>query len=120
LLIDEAPRPYRWCGVLRFRVDNIDKVDNFDGVNRLTIEIDPEQHRQIKTLATYAGMTIKDFILAKTLNTPKNKQEDADDTTARLLHSPTNAKRLRKAISSPTPKHLVFASIEDVKHALGI
>ena len=106
--------------MLRFRVDNIDKVDNIDGVNRLTIEIDPEQHRQIKTLATYAGMTIKDFILAKTLNTPKNKQADADDTTARLLRSPANAKRLRKAISSPTPKHLVFASIEDVKHALGI
>ena len=29
----------------------------------------PDQHRQIKTLATFAGMTMKEFILAKTLGT---------------------------------------------------
>jgi hypothetical protein len=89
-------------------------------MNRLTIEIEPEQHRQIKTLATFAGMTIKEFILAKILGTPRGKDQDGNDTTARLLSSPANAKRLRKAVSSDTPKHLVFESIEDVKHALGI
>jgi hypothetical protein len=36
-------------------------------MSRLTIEIEPEQHRQIKTLATFAGLTIKVFILSKTL-----------------------------------------------------
>lgn len=87
-------------------------------MNRLTIEIDPEQHRQIKTLATYAGMTIKDYILAKTLNVSKARPET--DTTHKLLKSPKNAKRLRKAIASQTPPDLVFKSIEEVKHALGI
>ncbi len=93
---------------------------NFGGMNRLTIEIEPEQHRQIKTLATFSGMTIKEFILAKTLNISRKEDRGSDDTTERLLASPTNAKRLRKAVSSPTPEHLVFDSIEDVKHALGI
>ncbi|MDK3157890.1 DUF1778 domain-containing protein [Kamptonema cortianum] len=86
-------------------------------MNRLTIEIDEEQHRQIKTLATFAGMTMKEFILSRTL-APSGKTDM--DTTAKLMSSPKNAKRLREAISSPTSKHLVFNSIEDVKRALGI
>jgi hypothetical protein len=86
-------------------------------MNRLTIEIEPEQHRQTKTLATFAGMTIKEFILSKTL-TPSNPP--SEDTTAQLLGSPKNAKRLRKAIASETPKHLMFETTEDLKRALGI
>ena len=65
-------------------------------MNRLTIEIAPEQHRQIKTLATFAGMTIKDFILSRTL---APEAEPAPDTTDRLLGSPVNAARLRDAIA---------------------
>ncbi|MGA0854659.1 MAG: hypothetical protein ACO3RK_07580, partial [Luteolibacter sp.] len=68
-------------------------------MNRLTIEIDPEQHRQIKTLATFSGMTIKDFILSKTLG-PK-KLTTPTDSTARLMGSAKNAARLRKAMASP-------------------
>ncbi len=93
--------------------------DNFDGMTRLTIEIEAEQHRQIKTLATFAGMTIKDFILSKTL-APSNPSLPSGDTTSRLLGSPKNAKRLRKAIASKTPEHLVFETTEDLKRALGI
>ncbi len=100
------------------QVDNLCGFGNFVEMNRLTIEIDPEQHRQIKTLATYAGMTIKDYILAKTLNVSKACPET--DTTEKLLKSPKNAKRLREAIASETPPDLIFKSIEDVKHALGI
>ncbi len=54
-------------------------------MNRLTIEIDPEQHRQIKTLATFSGMTIKEFMLSKTLNIQRETDQKSDDTTARLL-----------------------------------
>jgi uncharacterized protein (DUF1778 family) len=89
-------------------------------MNRLTIEIEPEQHRQIKTLATYAGMTIKDFILAKTLNATAPQKGPSIDTTEKLLSAPANAKRLKDAISSPSKEHLVFQSIDDVKNALGI
>lgn len=87
------------------------------GVNRLTIEIEPEQHRQIKTLATFAGMTIKEFILSKTLPTAAHQTKD---TTSQLLGSPKNAKRLREAIASKTPEHLVFETTEDLKRALGV
>jgi uncharacterized protein (DUF1778 family) len=87
-------------------------------VNRLTIEIDPEQHRQIKTLATFSGMTIKDFILSKTLGTKQHKTPT--DFTNRLMGSAKNAARLRKAMASPESEHRVFESVEDLKDALGI
>jgi hypothetical protein len=93
---------------------------NFGGMNRLTIEIEPEQHRQIKTLATFAGMTIKEFILSKTLSRSNEEPQTPEDTTSRLLGTPKNAKRLRKAINAQTPKHLIFETTEDLKRALGI
>ncbi len=89
-------------------------------MNRLTIEIEADQHRQIKTLATFAGMTIKEFILSKTLTPSKTEPLQAEDTTSRLLGSPENAKRLREAIASEAPEHLVFKTTEDLKRALGI
>ena len=101
-------------------VDNFGDFDNFGGMNRLTIEIEAEQHRQIKTLATFAGMTIKEFILSKTLTPSSVEPKPSEDTTARLLSSPRNAKRLREAITSQTPEHLIFETTEDLKRALGI
>ena len=52
-----TPQPL--CYVIAPPVDNFGDFDNFWGMNRLTIEIEAEQHRQIKTLATFAEMTIK-------------------------------------------------------------
>ncbi len=86
-------------------------------MNRLTIEIEPEQHRQIKTLATFSGMTIKEFILNKTIGVKSPKVEDATD---RLLGSEKNAKRLRRAITTPDAEHRVFESVDELKNALGI
>jgi hypothetical protein len=65
-------------------------------VTRLTFEIEPEQQRQIKTFANFAGMTINEFILSKTLVL---SIKPSKDKSARLLGSPKNAKRLREAIS---------------------
>jgi hypothetical protein len=89
-------------------------------MTRLTIEIEPEQHRQIKTLATFAGMTIKEFILSRTIPPSAAAPREAEDTTSKLLGSPRNAKRLREAVASKTPPHLVFETSEDLKRALGI
>jgi hypothetical protein len=89
-------------------------------MTRLTIEIEPEQHRQIKTLATFAGMTIKEFILSKTLALSSGELKEGEDTTSRLLGTPENAARLRGAIASKTPEHLVFKTTEELKRALGI
>jgi hypothetical protein len=85
-------------------------------MSRLSIEIDPESHRQIKTLATFAGMTIKDYILAKTLP----GKSPAGDTTEKLLASPKNAARLQEASAAPESEHIAFDSLEDLKDALGI
>lgn len=89
-------------------------------MTRLTIEIEPEQHRQIKTLATFAGMTIKEFILSKTLTPSSRQPQRSMDTTDQLLGLPSNAKRLRESIASETPKHLIFETTEDLKRALGM
>jgi uncharacterized protein (DUF1778 family) len=103
--------------VLENPIDKDHKVDNFEGMNRLTIEIEPEQHRQIKTLATFSGMTIKEFILSKTLGPQQNASGDATD---RLMGSAKNAARLREAMATPDSEHRVFKSLEDLKNALGI
>ena len=85
-------------------------------MSRLSIEIDPEQHRQIKMLATFAGMSIKDYILTRTIP----QSSGVEDTTEKLLGNPENAKRLREALATPDKQHLVFNDIDGVKDALGI
>lgn len=86
-------------------------------MSRLTIEIEPEQHRQIKTLATFSGMTIKEFILNKTIGTQRGAPVDSTD---RLMGSTINTARLREAIATPDSEHRVFETVEDLKDALGI
>jgi uncharacterized protein (DUF1778 family) len=85
-------------------------------MRRLSIEIDQEQHRQIKTLATFAGLSIKDYILQKTLPSKGNTL----DATDHLLSSPQNAQRLRDALNTPQSENLVFESLKDLENALGI
>lgn len=85
-------------------------------MSRLSIEIEPEEHRQIKTLATFAGLSIKDYILAKALPSKKG----AGDATQHLLNSPKNAKRLREAVATPASEHRVFETLQDLEDALGI
>lgn len=114
------PLPDLGAAASKLAVDKIGGIDNFRGMNRLTIEIEPEQHRQIKTLATFAGMTIKEFILSKTLVPSESGSTESPDTTARLLGSAKNAKRLRDAIKTPRKDYLVFETMEELKDALGI
>jgi len=87
-------------------------------MSRLSIEIDPEQHRQIKTLATFEGMTIKEFILRRTLSSQKEAQ--GMDTAEKLLSHPKNKQRLLSAMDTPREDYLVFEDVEDLKNALGI
>jgi len=85
-------------------------------MSRLSIEIEQEQHRQIKTLATFAGLSIKDYILRQTLP----RQVPVPDATGQLLAAPQNARRLRAAINTPPAEHLAFESLNDLRDALGI
>ena len=101
-----------WCGV----IDNMFNLCNIDIMSRLSIEIDAEQHRQIKTLATFAGLSIKEFILRKTLF----ERVNGEDATEKLLSSPKNARRLKEAVETPATEHRVFESLKDLENALGI
>lgn len=87
-------------------------------MSRLSIEIDPEQHRQIKTLATFEGMSIKEFILSRTLSAGQPMEET--NTTEKLLSPPKNRERLLSAIKTPREEHIAFETIEELKDALGI
>jgi len=87
-------------------------------MSRLSIEIDPDQHRQIKAMATFEGVTIKEFILSRTL--PQKEKCQEADATEKLLSHPKNKERLLEAIQSPTSKSRVFESMEDLRNALGI
>jgi uncharacterized protein (DUF1778 family) len=86
-------------------------------MSRLSIEIEPEQHRQIKTLATYEGMTIKEFILKQTL---RSRPWEEMDTTEKLLSHPKNRKRLLEAINAPDDENIVFETMDELRDALGI
>ena len=102
--------------VQMFKFDKMFNRGIMAAMSRLSIEIDKEQHRQIKSLATFAGMSIKDFILQKSL--PQERQ--VPDATTALLSSPGNARRLRQALKTPRSQHLAFESLKDLKDALGI
>jgi uncharacterized protein (DUF1778 family) len=85
-------------------------------MSRLSIEIDPVQHRQIKTLATFAGLSIKEYILQKTLPAKTKGM----DTTDLLMSTPANAKRLKDALDTPPSDFIVFETMKDLEDALGI
>lgn len=87
-------------------------------MSRLSIEIEPEQHRQIKMLATFAGLSIKDYILQKSL-APEKVREELDGTDV-LLSSDANSRRLKAALESKGPDNRVFDNLEDLRNALGI
>ena len=97
-------------------IDNIFNLSNLNDMSRLSIEIDAEQHRQIKTLATFAGLSIKEFILRKTLF----ERVKGEEATEKLLSSPRNARRLKEAVETPAAEHRVFESLKDLEDALGI
>ena len=85
-------------------------------MSRLTIEIDAEQHRQIKTLATFEGMSMKAYILSKLL--PSKQQEQ--DTTDEILSNPANKADIIEALETPSKDYISFESIEELKDALKI
>ena len=87
-------------------------------MSRLSIELSSVEHRQIKALAAYNGLSLKDFILTSILgNNKKPKQKDMDETQY-LLSSPANAKWLKAALE--TKDTISFKNIDDLKNALGV
>ncbi len=106
------------------------KMFNFEHVSRLSIEIDNQQHREIKALAASEGMSIKDLILLKTIGKEKETKEvrkpqserlvRAEDETEFLFRSAVNFKRLRGAVTAPDHENMCFNNLEELADALGI
>lgn len=54
-------------------------------MSRLSIEVSPEQHQQIKALAALQGKSIKDFILHKLFPLEKDTEQNAMSELRELL-----------------------------------
>jgi hypothetical protein len=90
---------------------------------RVTLDISSEAHRQLKTLAAFKGMTMKDFILSRALGAEAaekkagSKTEGMDETDY-LLSNPVNAARLEAALNSP--ERISFSNEEELRRAIGL
>ncbi|MEP2775043.1 MAG: hypothetical protein ABJQ29_13375 [Luteolibacter sp.] len=95
-------------------------------VSRLSIEIDNQQHREIKMLAASEGLSIKDLILLRTIGSAAPAQNALspvhapEDETEFLFSSTVNFKRLRGAVTSPDWQNVRFKTLEGLAHELGI
>jgi hypothetical protein len=45
-------------------------------MGRLSIELPEHQHKKIKALAAWRGLSLKDYIIERTLSPPAENQED--------------------------------------------
>ncbi len=54
-------------------------------MSRLSIELSPEQHQQLKAIAALHGQTLKDYILERTLpDLPQTESLSEEETLRRL------------------------------------
>ena len=85
---------------------------------RLTLDISPQTHRRLKTLASYGGITMKEFVLSRAL--PMIEASYTADETAYLLKGQKNKGRLLSAVHRKGKGGRAFVSLKELKHALGI
>ncbi len=54
-------------------------------MSRLSIELTPEQHQQLKAIAALHGQSLKDYVLERTLpDLPQNESLSEEETLRRL------------------------------------
>ena len=97
--------------------------------DRLVLEVTPEQRRQLKTLAAFSGMTMKSFVLTRTLGEGAStgrrrpasaKSRKPKDGTDLILASGAMTRRLEAAMSEKRSGRKAFNTLEEVRRALGI
>lgn len=101
-------------------------------IMRLTLEIPDEAHRRIKTLAAFHGMTMKEYVLRKTLeekddssqllpSSPWRVKPESMDETEWIQSNPWLVDRIRSSIEQvKNGQSQTFDSVEEVRNALGI
>lgn len=84
---------------------------------RLTIDLPVNEHFKLKVLASYEGLSMKDYLLSHVLHDRgiANKNNETDH----LLKSKVNKARIMKALLSKKSAR-TFSSVKELKHALGI
>ncbi|MEM6963578.1 MAG: antitoxin [Bacteroidota bacterium] len=78
-------------------------------MSRLSIEVSPEQHQQIKALAALQGKSIKDYILDKLFPTEKEEEQAAMKELQALLK-----KRIAEAENSEPVNISLTQIAEDI------
>ncbi|GEM_PF-6946156 len=80
-----------------------------------------DEHRRLKTMASFHGVTMKDFLLGNVLSEQKVPRKNSRTTeTVYLLKSPANKRRLLAALKRSGTHRKSFGSVKELKHALGI
>jgi len=89
-------------------------------IKRLTIDLSKDEHFKLKVLASYEGLSMKDYLLSHALRDGKSDAKiSKNDETEYLLKTKKNKDRIIKALSSKKTGR-TFSSIKDLKHALGV
>jgi len=90
-------------------------------MKRLTLDMSAQEHRRLKTLASFHGVTMKEFLLSNTLLQEKPRSRNGHrDGTAYLLKSSANKWRLLTSVHRTAKRSKSFNSLKELKHALGI
>ncbi len=82
-------------------------------MSRLSIELTPEQHEQLRTIAALHGQTLKDYILERTLpHVPQKESLSGDGTLLRLeaFLKPRIAQATRGEVVEDSVKQ-IFAAV---------
>lgn len=78
-------------------------------MSRLSIELTPEQHQQLKAIAALHGQTLKDYILERTLpDLPRNESWSEEETLRRLEEF------LKPRIAEAERGEVVASSVEQI------
>jgi len=81
-------------------------------MSRLSIELSPEQHQQIKTLATLQGKSVKTFILEKLFSIPTEDAEQKAVSELKTLLSGRIAAAESGAITTKTFAQITNETIQ--------
>lgn len=71
-------------------------------MSRISIDVTPEQHKNLKVLAALQGKSIKEYVLDRTLSRPDSEEEQAVLELEAILKD-----RIRKAEAGEVSKRLV-------------
>lgn len=86
---------------------------------RISIEVSPEQHRHIKTMAAYNGTTIKDLLISSIMKNAKPTMDETEyllATKANREHLEEGMKWLEDRETGEANDAITFKGFEEFKN----